>query len=106
MTGWAEARQIAVMPRLNCQNRRYEDEILNEPAVGQAHDRQSSPRSAATYGYQGIQIDFEGAQPSERNPFTAFITALAERLHAQGDKLSTVVTAKYYNIHERARRDV
>ena len=52
----------------------------------------------ATYGYQGIQVDFEGAQPTERNPFTAFITALAEKLHSQGDKLSTVVTAKYYNI--------
>jgi spore germination protein YaaH len=51
-----------------------------------------------TYGYDGVQIDFEGAPPADRNLFTAFITALAERLHAQGDKLSTVVTAKYYNV--------
>jgi spore germination protein YaaH len=51
-----------------------------------------------TYGYQGIQVDFEGNIPSERNPFTAWITALAAKLHAQGDKLSTVVTAKYYNV--------
>ena len=51
------------------------------------------------YGYQGIQIDFEGAPPSDREPFTAFITELAARLHAQGDKLSTIVTAKTYNIH-------
>jgi spore germination protein YaaH len=97
VTGWSEARGIAVMPRLNCQNPIDENEILNEPAAGQHMiDRLAS--LCATYGYQGIQIDFEGAQPAERNPFTAFITALAARLHAQGDKLSTIVTAKYYNI--------
>jgi spore germination protein YaaH len=97
VTGWAEARQVAVMPRLNCQNPADENEILNEPTVRENTIDQLAAL-CATYGYQGIQVDFEGAQPSERNPFTAFITALAERLHAQGDKLSTVVTAKYYNI--------
>jgi spore germination protein YaaH len=97
VTGWAEARGIAVMPRLNCQNPTDENQILNEPAAGQAMIDQLASL-CATYGYQGIQIDFEGAQPAERNPFTAFITALATRLHSQGDKLSTIVTAKYYNI--------
>jgi spore germination protein YaaH len=97
VSGWAQARQIAVMPRLNCQNPTDEDEILNEPGTREALIDQLATLGQ-TYGYQGFQIDFEGAQPSERNPFTAFITALAERLHAQGEKLSTVVTAKYYNI--------
>jgi spore germination protein YaaH len=97
VTDWARARQIAVMPRLNCQNPAEEDQILNEPAVGQKMIEQLAALCQSN-GYQGIQIDFEGAPPAEREPFTAFITALAERLHAQGDKLSTVVTAKYYNI--------
>jgi|HubBroStandDraft_3_1064219.scaffolds.fasta_scaffold00669_7 spore germination protein YaaH len=97
VTGWAQARQIAVMPRLNCQNPDDEDEILNEPAKQEALINQLA-ELGSTYGYAGFQIDFEGAAPSERNPFTAFITALAARLHAQGEKLSTVVTAKYYNI--------
>jgi spore germination protein YaaH len=97
VTGWAQARGVVVMPRLNCQNPIDEDQILNEPAVGQSMIEQIASL-CATYGYGGIQIDFEGAQPSERNQFTAFITALAARLHAQGDKLSTIVTAKYYNI--------
>ncbi len=97
VTGWARARQIAVMPRLNCQNPVDETQILNEPAAGQAMiERLAS--MCQTYGYQGIQVDFEGAPPAERNPFTAWITALAERLHSQGDKLSTIVTAKYYNV--------
>jgi spore germination protein YaaH len=97
VTGWAQARQIAVMPRLNCQNPTDEDEILNEPSKQETLINRLA-ELGSTYGYAGFQIDFEGAAPSERNPFTAFITALAARLHAQGEKLSTVVTAKYYNI--------
>ncbi len=50
------------------------------------------------HGYSGIQVDFEGAAPAEREPFTNWIAALAGALHAQGEKLSTIVTAKYYNI--------
>ena len=96
-TDWAAARKIAVMPRMNCQNVTDEDQILNEPRAREAMIGELAALCTSD-GYQGIQIDFEGAQPSERNPFTAFITLLAERLHAQGDKLSTDVTAKYYNI--------
>jgi spore germination protein YaaH len=97
VTGWAAAREIAVMPRLNCQNPVDEDQILNEPAAGEAMIDKLAALCTED-DFQGIQIDFEGAQPSEREPFTAWITALAARLHSQGDKLSTVVTAKYYNI--------
>ena len=97
VTGWAQARQVAVMPRLNCQNPADENEVLNEPSKREAMINQLAALGQED-GYAGFQIDFEGAEPSERNPFTAFITALAERLHAQGEKLSTVVTAKYYNI--------
>lgn len=97
VTGWSVARKIEVLPRLNCQNVADENQILNEPA---ARERMINELSALcdAHGYQGIQIDFEGAQPAERNPFTAFITALAARLHAHGQKLSTIVTAKYYNV--------
>ena len=97
VTGWSEARRIAVMPRVNCQNVTDEDQILEQP---EARSRMIEELASLceTYGYQGMQIDFEGAPPSERANFTAFITALAEKLHSQGEKLSTIVTAKYYNI--------
>ncbi len=97
ITNWAAARQVAVMPRVNCQNPADEDQILNEPAAGEAMINQLAALCSED-DFQGIQIDFEGAPPGEREPFTAWITALAARLHAQGDKLSTVVTAKYYNV--------
>jgi spore germination protein YaaH len=97
VTHWAVARKIEVLPRVNCQNPTEEENILNNPVDRERMINQLA-EMCQTYGYQGVQIDFEGAPPSERGPFTAFITALAERLHAQGDKLSTTVTAKYYNI--------
>ncbi len=97
VTEWAQARKVEVLPRLNCQEPTFEDEILNDPSVGQSMI-EGLASLCRTYGYQGIQVDFEGAQPAERSPFTSFITALAEKLHSQGDKLSTVVTAKYYNV--------
>jgi spore germination protein YaaH len=97
VTGWAEARRIEVMPRLNCQNLSREEEILNQPAARSAMV-ENLAALCREHGYQGIQVDFEDAPPSDRAPFTAFITALAEKLHAQGDKVSTIVTAKYYNV--------
>ncbi len=97
VTGWARARQVAVMPRLNCQNPADEEQILGEPAVGE-HMIDQLASLCESNGYAGIQVDFEGAPPAEREPFTAWITALAARLHSIGDKLSTVVTAKYYNV--------
>jgi len=96
ITGWAEARKIAVMPRVNCQNVAYEEQVLNDPPAREAMiDRLVA--LSETYDYAGVQTDFEGAAPSERSAFTEFSTLLAERLHAEGRKLSTTVTAKTYN---------
>ena len=98
VTGWAQERGIEVMPRLNCQNPLDEEQILNYPGTAGHNMIEALASLCATYGYQGIQIDFEGAPPAERNPFTAFIAALSEKLHEQGDKVSTIVTAKTENV--------
>ncbi|HXI95544.1 MAG TPA: glycosyl hydrolase family 18 protein, partial [Candidatus Acidoferrum sp.] len=97
VTNWALARKIEVLPRLNCLNSGYEEAVLNQPS---AREKLIGELAAmcANYGYTGVQIDFENAPSSERDPFTSFITTLAARLHGQGDKLSTVVTAKYWNV--------
>jgi spore germination protein YaaH len=97
VTKWAEARKIEVLPRLNCQKVSVEEHLLGD-VTAREELIESLAALCQTYGYQGVQIDFEAAPPSDRNPFTAFITKLAERLHAQQDKLSTIVTAKYYNV--------
>ena len=97
ITNWALMRRIEVLPRVNCLDVPAEERILN-----QRSDREATIEALAqlcsTYGYSGIQIDFEDAPPQDREAFTSFIAALAARLHSQGDKLSTVVTAKYWNV--------
>jgi spore germination protein YaaH len=98
VTGWAQERGIAVMPRLNCQNPLLEEQVLNYPSTYGHAMIEALASLCATYHYQGIQVDFEGAPPAERGGFTAFITALAAKLHEQGDKLSTIVTAKTENV--------
>ena len=97
VTGWSEARKIAVMPRVNCQNVTDEEQILDEPAAGSRMIEELAALCEAN-GYAGVQIDFEGAPPTERTHFTEFITKLAAKLHGQGEKLSTIATAKYYNV--------
>jgi spore germination protein len=106
VTGWAQERGVAVMPRLNCQNPLDEEQILNYPATYGHAMIESLASLCEAHHYQGIQIDFEGAfesvskgaPPPEREEFTAFITALAAKLHEQGEKLSTIVTAKTENV--------
>ena len=44
--------------------------------------------------YAGIDIDYEELRTSDRNPFTDFITQLADALHAKGKVLSVDLFAK------------
>lgn len=96
-TDWALLRKVEVLPRFNCLDVPAEERILSQTSVREA-TIEALAQLCRTYGYSGIQIDFEDAPPQYREPFTAFIAALAAKLHAQGDKLSTVVTAKYWNV--------
>jgi spore germination protein YaaH len=97
VTDWAQERGVAVMPRINCQDPTVVNEILTDPTITQ-QTIATLASLAQSNGYQGLMIDFESNLPSDRSAFTAFITALAAQLHAQGEKLATVVTAKTYNI--------
>ncbi|HST54588.1 MAG TPA: fibronectin type III domain-containing protein [Solirubrobacteraceae bacterium] len=97
VSGWAQARKIKVLPRYNCQNPTTEHKILTDTPTRE-HTIDAIMAVVEAHNYDGIQIDFEAAPPADRNPFTAFITELAGRLHAENRLLSTIVTAKTYNI--------
>ncbi len=43
------------------------------------------------YGFAGVEIAYHGILPEERDAYTAYITALADALHAQGLRLNVVV---------------
>jgi spore germination protein YaaH len=94
---WARARKIEVLPRLNCQNPNDETAILTNLTLREKFIEKLAAL-CREFSYNGVQIDFEGAPPSDREPFTAFIAQLAALLHGQGDKVSTVVTAKTSNV--------
>ncbi len=97
VTSWSLARGITVEPRFNCQNQAALKAILTNPSV-QQHVIAQLVQLTTTYGYQGINIDFESNDASQwRNQLTSFTTALASALHAQGKKLSIELSAAYYN---------
>jgi spore germination protein YaaH len=43
------------------------------------------------YGFAGVEIAYRGILPEEREAYTAYITALADALHAEGLRLNVVV---------------
>ncbi|HIQ05018.1 MAG TPA: hypothetical protein EYH31_04880 [Anaerolineae bacterium] len=47
-----------------------------------------------TYGYDGIDVDYESLTASDRDAYTRFMSELADALHAQGKLLTTAVHSK------------
>lgn len=90
---WAQERGVAVLPRLNCQTPSVEHQILTDPTLQQSFINQVVG-FVTTYGYQGVNLDFEGGAATDENAYTAFVGALADALHANGAELSIDVRAK------------
>lgn len=92
VTRWAQLRRIRVMPRLDCQNGARIHSILTDPgARGTALGRLSE--LVQTYGYDGVNIDFESGYATDRDALTSFVTDLATILHGQGRRVSVAVSA-------------
>jgi spore germination protein YaaH len=97
VTSWAQARGLVVEPRFNCQNMTALKAILTNPAVQQRTIAQLV-QLTLTYGYQGINVDFESNDASAyRTALSKFAASFATALHAHGKKLSLEVSAAYYN---------
>jgi spore germination protein YaaH len=93
VTQWAQARQVKVLPRVNCQRTAVVHQILTDPGTRSAWlDRLTT--LVADQGYDGISIDFEAGPASDRAALSSFIDALAARLHADGKLLSICVSPK------------
>ena len=105
VTGWAQAREVAVMPRLNCQNPNDENQILNEPAAGEKMIEQLAAL-CATYGYQGIQVDFEGAPAGRAQPVHRVHHGARRQAALPGGQAVDDRHRQVLQHPERARRDV
>ena len=66
-------------------------DVLAMPKVQEDHVA-GIVQSCADAGFAGIEIDYRGILPEDRDGFTAFVVALAGGLHAQDLRLSIVLT--------------
>jgi spore germination protein YaaH len=89
-TAYARAQAIAVMPRFSCQDGATVHAILSEPAL-RAATLERLTAIARNPSFQGLNLDLENDGASDRQALTAFVTALAARLHALHKTLSVVV---------------
>ncbi|MEN9937225.1 MAG: hypothetical protein RLZZ387_3804 [Chloroflexota bacterium] len=67
--------------------------ILMNPATRERHIR-AIVDEVITYGYDGIDIDYEFLNSGLRDEYTTFMVSLADALHAQGKLLTVAVHAK------------
>jgi len=92
VTNWAQLRAIRVMPRIDCQSSSRLHQILTDPAT-RAAVLAWAAQTAATEGYDGLNVDFEAGLATDRDALTSFVAELAAILHGQGKRLSVAVSA-------------
>jgi spore germination protein YaaH len=102
VTGWARLRGVRVEPRWNCQSLSVLHSILSDPAKRAALEQQMVSAAAAS-NWDGINLDFEGGAPADRNAYSTFVAELASALHAQGKTLSVDASAKTKDVMNHPR---
>jgi spore germination protein YaaH len=102
VTGFAQARGVAVLPRYNCQSPAALRAIMNTPATRQAVIS-GLVDLVHQHGYDGINLDFEAGAPSDRASLTSFTASLADALHAAGARLSMDVSPKVRDVPNHPR---
>lgn len=104
ITRWARARRVLVMPRINCQNTATLHRIFTEPALREAW-LSKIVEVTRTYGYDGVNIDFEAGLWSDRAALTDFVTEAVRRLRAEGRLVSICVSAKQSDTNKQHPRN-
>jgi hypothetical protein len=92
------AASVAVLPTLRnwapgaTVNRGLLSDVLTMPTIQEKHIA-NIVQLCTERGFAGVQMDYRGVAPDERDAYTGFISALADALHAEGLQLSLVVEA-------------
>jgi spore germination protein YaaH len=87
---YAAAHGLVEMPRFSCQNGALVHRILTQPAL-RARVFARLMVLADDPAYAGLNLDLENDGARDRGALTAFVAALAARLHAEGRKLAVDV---------------
>jgi spore germination protein len=69
---------------------------LSDPAIEQQHIS-GLLDAVKTHGFDGIDIDYEGLGPSNKDAFTAFIKTLTAAFHTENKKVSVTLEARIAN---------
>jgi spore germination protein YaaH len=90
ITAYANAQQIAVMPRFNCQDGATVHMILTDPRT-RARTLGGLVGIAENRAYAGVNLDLENDGAADRGALSSFVATLAGELHAHGKKLTVDV---------------
>ncbi|MEE8389949.1 MAG: NBR1-Ig-like domain-containing protein, partial [Anaerolineae bacterium] len=91
-----EGATYAILPTLRnwapgaTVNRGLLSDVLTIPEIQQAHIA-NIVQLCTERGFAGVDVDYRGVGPDERDAYGNFISALADALHAEGLRLSVVV---------------
>ena len=102
VTAFAHARNVAVLPRYNCQNLAALRQVMGDPATSRAVISGLVGLVQAN-GYEGINLDIESGAPSDRAALSAFTATLADALHAVGARLTIDVSPKFKDVPNHPR---
>ncbi len=87
---YSAAHGLVEMPRFSCQNGALVHRILTQPAL-RARVFARLVGLADGPAYAGLNLDLENDGARDRGALSAFVAALAARLHAEGRKLAVDV---------------
>ena len=90
LDAYAAARGLAELPRFNCQDGATVHEILTAPRE-RARTLARLTALASSAAYRGLDLDLENDGARDRGALSAFVAALAARLHAEGRELAVDV---------------
>lgn len=94
VTSWAKLRRLPVMPRFNCQHADTLHLILTNPVAREASIA-ALMSIVRQYGYEGLNLDFEGGYAADRDDLTRYAHRIGRLLRAEGRRLSLEVSAKW-----------
>ncbi len=87
---YTAAHGIAELPRYTCQQGAVVHRILTDPLL-RAQTLAQLVAFAAAPTYAGLDLDLENDGPADRGALSAFVQALARRLHGEGRRLAVNV---------------
>ncbi|CAM2787562.1 DUF2062 domain-containing protein [Paenibacillus sediminis] len=93
----AKSHNVEVMPLVsNYYNDKWDSDLLHKLFSSKAMQNKvinELYQSIISHGYSGINIDFEGVNPADKNNLTLFMSALYKQFHSHGLRVTEDVPA-------------